>query len=41
MVVIVVEGKRDITFFKNYITHYLKIEKNRYKMIKTDEKGIQ
>ncbi len=40
MVAIVVEGKRDVTFFKNYITHYLKIEKNRYKIIKTDGKSI-
>ena len=40
MVAIVVEGKRDVTFFKNYITHYLKIEKNQYKIIKTDGKSI-
>jgi hypothetical protein len=40
MVAIVVEGKRDVTFFKNYITHYLKIERSRYKITKTDGKSI-
>ncbi len=39
MVAIVVEGKRDVTFFKNFITHYLKIEKDRYSITKTNGKS--
>jgi hypothetical protein len=40
MVAIIVEGKRDVTFFRNYITHHLKIEKKLYKITKTDGKSI-
>jgi hypothetical protein len=40
MVAIVVEGKRDVKFFNNYIVYHLQFSKNHYKIIKTDGKSI-
>lgn len=39
MVAIVVEGNRDIKFFKHYISNFLNIDKTRYKLVKTDGKS--
>ncbi len=40
MVSVVVEGKRDVKFFNNYICNYLGYAKDRYQIIKTDGKSI-
>ena len=39
MVAIVVEGKRDVTFYKNLIKEVFNIDKSKYNIIKTDGKS--